>query len=234
MFLNYLMKTSLATITAGLTFLAIAQPAFSVPVVLYDGTQTPTEQQWLYLSTSLSAVVTPTASGTILDTSIDNGIKAGFFKRSPIPLNRTNGYTVNFKVRVNSQSSASNNRSGLSVIVMSNSPVGTQPYGIQLGFWKSSIWAQNVGFTRGEETGYFVTGYPWRSYTLVVQDDQYQLYTNGLPRPILQGPLRQYTGFTPPPGYPNPYTSPNLIFIGDDTTSASSKVTIGPVSVDAN
>lgn len=234
MFLSYLMKMPLATITAGLTFLAITRPALSVPVVLYDGTQTPAQQQWLYLSTSRSAVVTPTASGTILDTSSDNRIQAGYFRRSPIPLNQTQGYVVKFKVQVNSQSSASNDRAGFSIIVNSNAPAGTQPYGIELGFWRNSIWAQNVGFTRGEETGNFVTGYPWRSYTLAVQGNQYQLYTNGLPQPILQGSLRQYTGFTPPAGFPNPYTSPNLIFIGDNTTSASAKVTIQSVVVDAN
>jgi len=230
--LNYLRK--IATITTGLTWLVAATPGNTAPVVLYDGTQTPAQQQWLYLSTSRSAVVTPTVSGSLLNTSSDNSIKAGYFNQSPIPLNSTNGYTVKFKVRVYSQSSASNDRAGFSIIVNSNSPDGTQPFGIQLGFWKNSIWAQNVGFTRGEETGAFITGYPWRSYTLAVQGNQYQLFTNGLRRPILQGSLRQYTGFTPPAGFPNPYTTPNLIFIGDDTTSASAKVTIGPIEVDAN
>lgn len=230
--LNYLRK--IATITTGLTWLVAATPGNTAPVVLYDGTQTPAQQQWLYLSTSRSAVVTPTVSGSLLNTSSDNRIQAGYFKESPIPLNRTNGYTVKFKVRVYSQSSASNDRAGFTMIVNSNSPEGTQPFGIQLGFWKNSIWAYNVGFTRGEETGSFVTGYPWRSYTLAVQGDQYQLFTNGLPQPILQGSLRQYTGFTPPPGFPSPYTRPNLIFIGDDTKSASAKVTIGRIEVDAN
>lgn len=230
--LNYLRK--IATITTGLTWLVAATPGNTAPVVLYDGTQTPAQQQWLYLSTSRSAVVTPTVSGSLLNTSSDNRIQAGYFKESPIPLNRTNGYTVKFKVRVYSQSSASNDRAGFTMIVNSNSPEGTQPFGIQLGFWKNSIWAYNVGFTRGEETGYFVTGYPWRSYTLAVQGDQYQLFTNGISQPILQGSLRQYTGFTPPPGFPSPYTRPNLIFIGDDTKSASAKVTIGRIEVDAN
>jgi len=230
--LNYLSK--IATLTTGLTWLIAATPGNTAPVVLYDGTQTPAQQQWLYLSTSRSAVVTPTVRGTILDTSSDNSFQSGYFRRSPIPLNRTNGYTVKFKVRVNSQSSASNDRAGFSIIVNSNSPVGTQPFGIELGFWRNSIWAQNVGFTRGEETGAFITSYPWRTYTLAVQGDQYQLFTSGQRRPILQGLLRQYTGFTPPAGLPNPYTRPNLVFIGDNTTSASAKVTIGPIEVDAN
>ena len=231
--LNNLMKTPLATITAGLTLLVMTNSGSAAPVVLYDGTQTPDQQQWIYTSIPTAAVVTPTARGTILDTMADNGMYAGYFRRSPVRLNRNKGYTVKFKVGVNSQSSASNNRAGFSIIVNSNAPIGTQPYGIELGFWKNSIWAQNVGFTRGEEKS-IRTSSPWRTYTLAVQGDQYQLFVNNLPKPILQGPLRQYTGFNPPAGVPDVYKIPNLIFLGDDTTSASARVTIGPVEVNAN
>lgn len=231
--LNNLVKTSVATITAGLTLLSAANSSSAAPVVLYDGTQTPDQQQWIYNSTSISAVVTPTARGTILDTTADNGMYAGYFRRSPVKLDRNKGYAVKFKVRVASQSSTSNDRAGFSLIVNSNAPIGTQPYGLELGFWKNSIWAQNVGFTRGEEKS-IVTSYPWRVYTLAVQGDEYQLFVNNLPKPILQGKLRQYTGFNPPAGVPNVYKIPNLIFVGDDTTSASARVTIGPIEVDAN
>lgn len=231
--LNNLMKTPLATIIAGLTLLVTANSGSAAPVLLYDGTQTPDQQQWIYKSTPTAAVVTPTARGTILDTTADNGVYAGYFRRSPVKLDRIKGYTVKFKVRVSSQSSASNDRAGFSIIVNSDAPIGTQPYGIELGFWKNSIWAQNVGFTRGEEKS-IVTSYPWRVYTLAVQGEQYQLFVNGLPKPILQGSLRQYTSFNPPAGVPNVYKISNLIFLGDDTTSAGARVTIGPIEVDSN
>ena len=68
----------------------------------------------------------------------------------------------------------------------------------------------------------------------MVQGEQYQLFVNGLPKPILQGALRQYTGFNPPAGVPDVYKISNLIFIGDDTTSAGARVTIGPVQVESN
>lgn len=226
-------KTPLATITTALTLLMTTNAGSAAPVVLYDGTQTPDQQQWIYKSTSPAAVVTPTGRGTILDTMADNGMYAGYFRVSPVKLDRNKGYTVKFKVRVSNQSSASNARAGFSIIVNSDARIGTQPYGIELGFWKNSIWAQNVGFTRGEEKS-INTSSPWRTYTLAVQGTQYQLFVNNFPRPILQGPLRQYTGFNPPAGVPDVYKIPNLIFLGDDTTSASARVMIGPVEVNAN
>ncbi|MGB5959930.1 MAG: hypothetical protein WBG73_04660 [Coleofasciculaceae cyanobacterium] len=226
-------KKPLATITAAITLLATANAGSAAPVVLYDGTQTPDQQQWIYNSTSPAAVVRQTLRGTILDTTADNGMYAGYFKVSPVRLDRNKGYTVKFKVRVTSQSSASNNRAGFSIIVNSDARIGTQPYGIELGFWKNSIWAQNVGFTRGEEKS-IKTYALWRTYTLAVQGDQYQLFVNNSPKPILQGQLRQYTGFNPPAGVPDVYKIPNLIFLGDDTTSASARVMIGPVEVNAN
>lgn len=232
--LNNLLKTSVATMTASFSLLMAANLGNAAPVVLYDGTQTPAQQQWIYKATSPDAVAIPTPRGTYLDTMSDNGMYAGYFRRSPVKLNRDQGYRVTFKVRVASQSSAKNDRSGFSIIVNSDAPIGTQPYGIELGFWKNSIWAQNVGFSgRGEEAS-IVTSYPWRVYTLAVRGDQYQLFVNGQPQPILQGKLRQYTGFNPPAGVPDVYKISNLIFLGDDTTSAGARVTIGPVEVDAN
>lgn len=69
------------------------------------------------------------------------------------------------------------------------------------------------------------------NYNLYVKGNQYKLFVNGSTNPILTGSLRQYTGFTPPPGYQNPYTTSDLIVLGDNTTSATSAVTITNVYV---
>jgi hypothetical protein len=131
-------------------------------------------------------------------------------------------------VKINSQSSNSNNRSGFSVIVVSNRLTNeTQPYGIEFGFWQNSIWAQNVGFTRGESVA-FDTTKTVNDYRLSVKDQRYQLFVNNSSTPILQGTLRQYQ-FTPPPGYANPYTTPNTIFLGDNSSSAGAEVTLTKV-----
>lgn len=232
-----MIKTPLvATLSAGFALLIGANSASAA--VLYNGlsipSQTPAQQGWLYLNSFVIPVPSAIATnqGTILDSSGTNANYAGYFRSSPIILDRSKGYTLTFRVQINSESHSSTNRAGFSIIVISNKLASeSQPYGLELGFWQDSIWAQNVGFTRGENVLYD-TKSAAKTYKLSVKDGSYQLFVDGSTTPILKGNLRQYTGFTPPPGYPNPYTTPNLIFMGDDTTSAKAKVTI--VSVEVN
>jgi hypothetical protein len=213
----------------------VASPTIANALTLYDGlslpSQTPAQQGWLYQGTSIptSPSVTATTSGTILNTGSSTNY-AGYFKPAPNPLNRITGYSVQFNVKVNSESHSNTNRAGFNLIVTSASVPGeTQPYGIELGLWTNSIWVQNVGFTRGENAA-INTQSAVNKYSLHVQGLNYKLYINGSNQPLLQGKLRQYTGFTPPSGYPNPYRTPNLIFMGDNTTSATGKVTITQVT----
>jgi hypothetical protein len=228
------MKTFVNTITTGLALLMGVNSANAV--TLYNGSsfpiQTPSQQGWTYLKTNfpIAPLEMTTDGGTILDSG-NNSNYAGYFRQSTFQLNRSFGYTITFKLQLHSESHVSNNRAGLSIIVISNPLTGErQPYGIELGFWQNSIWAQNVGFTRGENV-IFNKNTNAQTYKLSVKNNSYKLFANGGTNPILQGNLRQYTGFTPPPGYQNPYTTPNLIFIGDNTTSAKAKFTI--LSVDA-
>lgn len=221
-----LCATTVTTLSA-----LVLSPASASAVTLYNGlslpSQTPAQQGWVYQGTAIATV--PTATATTNGTVLNSGNRtnyAGYFRQAVNVLNRTTGYSIQFSVKVNSESHSNNNRAGFNIIVVSDALVGeTQPYGIELGFWTNSIWAQNVGFTRGENVA-FNTRSAVNTYTLTVQNLNYKLYANGSSQPILQGSLRQYTGFTPPPGYANPYTTPNLLFMGDDTTSATSNVTI--------
>ncbi|OUL28875.1 hypothetical protein [Nostoc sp. 106C] len=230
------MKTSLAAVTAGFVLLMGTNAASAA--LLYNGlsipSQTLAQQGWMYLWSAASPAPSAiaTTNGTILDTSGTNTNYAGYFRQSPLTLDRSRGYTISFRVQLNSESHSSDNRAGFSMMAMSNKLANEQqPYGIELGFWENSIWAQNAGFTRGENAVYN-TKASLQIYKLAVKDGNYQLFVNGIVVPILQGKLRQYTGFTPPPGYKNPYTTPNLLFLGDNTTSAKAKVTI--VSVEVN
>jgi len=224
------MKNLLAPITLGFTFLMGATAANAIP--LYRGLKTPSEtpsqQGWVYQNTPFPAAptATPTSNGTILNSgNIQN--YAGYFLNAPFNLDRTRGYTVSFSVQINSESHVKDNRAGFSLIVMSNQLDGeTQPYGLELGFWEDSIWAQSADFARAENVA-FNTKDTVHHFVLYVKGNQYKLFErNSYATPILQGSLRQYTAFTPPPGFPNPYTTPNLIFMGDDTTSATANVTI--------
>ena len=225
------MKALLSTVTASLT-LALSATAASA-LLLYDGLsspfQTPSQQNWLYQATAIAPVPTAnaTSSGTVLDTTGTNFNYAGYFNQTPIILDRSTGYTVSFKLRVSSEShGTNNNRAGFSVIVMSSQVEGeAQPYGVELGFWLNSIWAQSSTFTRAETATYNTQSLA-HTYHLKVSGNRYQLFVDNDAMPILTGPLRQYTGYAPTAGYSNPYKTSNLIFWGDNTTSAKSKVTL--------
>jgi hypothetical protein len=228
------MKTSVAAIITSLSLVIGALPASAVE--LFNGlstpSQTPAQQGWQYLATyyPLAPTLTATNQGTVLDTTGQISNYASFFRQSPLALNRTTGYDVKFRVRIEDHNSSSNNNAGFSIIVMSNlSGNETQPYGIDLGFWESSIWAKNANFTRGESVS-LNTG-AMQEYRLSVKGNSYQLFVNNSLTPILTGSLRQYPGFTPPPGFPNPYTTGNMIVMGDNSSQASAEVTIASVEV---
>jgi hypothetical protein len=212
-------------------------PAVTAPIVLYDGAlgTLPDAQGFTFLAVPS---VSPTVSNgaTILDTSSDKSTYAGYFsKPSPqLVLDRVIGYTVSFTVQVeledHSGSDKNNDgiedRAGFSLIVLSS-----DKHGIELGFWKDRIWAQEDGttepplFTQAEGAA-FDTQSGRRPYMLTVQGDTYALSSNGTP--ILSGNLRDYTALN---GFPDPYETPNLIFLGDDTSSASAKIQLAYVAV---
>lgn len=226
------MKTPIAAITVGLTLLMGAVSAHAVP--LYQGlktpNQTPDQQGWRYLKTPFPTApsATATSNGTVLDSGNSRNY-AGYFIQPPFNLDRTRGYAISFNIKINSESHSRDNRSGFNIIVVSNQLSSeTQPYGIELAFWENSIWAYNPDFTRAENVS-FNTKNAVHHFVLHIKDGQYQLFERLSSGPILQGSLRQYTGYTPPAGFPNPYKTPNLVFMGDETTSATANVTISNV-----
>lgn len=228
------MRNRLAAITFGFTLIMGMTSAIAVP--LYQGlknpTLTPKEQGWTYLGTRQQPA--PTAQATSNGTVLDSGnIKnyAGYFIQAPFSLDRSgNGYALSFRLKINSESHVSDSRAGFSIIAMSaQAPGETQPYGVELGFWTDKIWALNQQAVRTETVSINTT--VTQDYLLYIQGNRYSLYTKGSGTPILQGPLRQYTSYTPPPGFPNPYQTPNLIFMGDDTTSATGSATISAMYV---
>jgi hypothetical protein len=209
---------------------------------LYDGSlgTTPDQQGFFYQAIALTppvlATQTITNGGTILDTMPDQFDLAGYYNRStsmPI-LYRTSGYTVNFTLQVISETHANNNRAGFSITVL-----GHDSEGIELGFWENQIWAQEDGaaeppsgtlFTHAE--GVTLTTLSLVSYRLEVLSNTYTLYATN--SPILSGSLRNYSAFIPPPGFPNPYTSTNAIFLSDNTPLARTRIKLAAVSVNTN
>lgn len=205
--------------------------------VLYDGmlnTGTPATQGFVYLTNPLvgaHATQTFTQPVTILDTTPQIGDYAGYFAKQAEypPLDRMSGYQVLFTVQVLTETHISADRAGFSVLVISR-----DLRGIELGFWRNEVWAQEGGaapqlFTHAEGAAFDTTG-DLIPYRLTIKGEHYHLAANGTT--ILSGPLRDYTTATVPLPI-NPYTTPNLIFLGDDTGGAQAKIGIAFASVSA-
>jgi hypothetical protein len=168
---------------------------------------------------------------TIMDTvTPGNSTYAGWISNvtatSGFPiLDRAAGFQVDFTFQVDNESHTNNNRSGFSVIILSNDAKG-----IELAFWENEIWAQDDDttgglFKHGEGTIFATTTGPI-NYQVIVVNSTYTLTANT--KPILTGPIRDYTKFD---GFPNPYKTENFLFLGDDTTSARARIRLSFVSV---
>ena len=228
---TYLTGSASAKPRAVVAFCSAPIPPNS-PIQLYDNTlgNLPNAQQWQFI-TSPGAQATQIYSNglTMLDTYTQVTDSAGYFvaPTQPITLDRSQGFALNFSVNILAETHNNANRAGFSVIVIANDGKG-----IELGFWSNSVWAQGDGinpsttplFNRAESAT-FNTSAPV-TYQLGIISNTYALVANGTT--ILSGPIRDYSAFN---GFPDPYEQPNLIFIGDDTTSARATVTLGNIAV---
>lgn len=210
---------------------------FGASLTLYDGAlgSLPNNQDFNYQTFPfppfVSATQTLTTGGTILDSTPIITDFAGYFGKSSVMpiLDRTSGYTVSFAVQVITETHAGSDknndgiddRAGFSVIVLSNDLEG-----VELGFWSDQIWAQSDSplFTHAE--GVTLTTTSLITYNLAVLSDTYTLSAND--SMVLTGSLRNYEAFT---GTLDPYETPNLLFLGDDTTSAKAKIKLAYVSI---
>ncbi len=218
-----------------------AREVVATSTSLYNGIASPGSQGFFYLAQPLGSASAIQLNNN-LDTTPQSSDSAGFFARANLmpTLDRQAGYTVRFGVQLNAENHANSDkngdgigdRAGFSLIVLSS-----DKQGIELGFWTDRVWAQNDGtsipptgslFTHAEEA-VIATTQPI-SYDLHIQGNMYTL-KNGA-TVILTGPLRNYTAFSGPI---NPYSTPNLLFLGDNTSSAAANVTFtGPITITNN
>ncbi len=231
--------TAVLSITFLLTNLQTAA-ADNVPLVLYDGALggTPDEQLFEYAAANLifppqavQATQTYSAPLTILDTTLEILDYAGYAitpTLAPV-LTRTLGFTLNFTIRLDTETHGYNDRAGFSVILL-----GHDAQGIELAFWEDEIWAQadNPLFTHAEGAAYDTTAV-LTNYTLSIHDNAYQLTADSTL--ILTGTVRDYSAWEPPlPGLDDPYEQPNFIFFGDNTSSAQSETWFAYTSITTN
>jgi hypothetical protein len=139
-------------------------------------------------------------------------------------LDRNSGYSLSFKLAVNSETSDPN-RAGFSITLISEDAKG-----IELGFKGDRIFAQSDTFTEAE-TAAFATN-ALTDYKLSVQGDGYELFANNAS--LLKGNLRSYVFDnlnSNPPLPTNPYAFPSLLFLGDNTDQGRADVTLGAIAL---
>ena len=178
-----------------------------------DGAAVQFENEAAVLDTTISG--TDTYAGWVASAATTDGF--------PI-LDSSAGVRVNFTLQVEQETHQSDHRSGFSLIVLDSSARG-----IEMSFWQDEIWVQHDDltgalFTRGESIAFATT--EMLDYELRFSGDQYTLTMNS--QPLLSGPLRDYSNFD---RFPDPYETPNFLFLGDDTTSAQARARLRFLSV---
>jgi hypothetical protein len=192
--------------------------------VLYDASlgTLPAAQSWTYAAVPGTAVQSLSGGAVQLNTTVTSTEQAGYSRLAPVPLNRTNGFTLKFNANVVTEGHSSTNRAGFSVILLSDDKKG-----IELDFWTNTIFAQSDVplFTHAEDAAYD-TSSQFTDYALTMFPTNYVLRANGAI--ILSGAIRDYTAFS---GLIDPYETPNFIFFGDDTTSALATMRLKSVAL---
>lgn len=152
-------------------------------------------------------------------------------------LNANQGFTLEFDLAISEEVSATG-RAGFSALIVTE-----DLQGIELGFKENGasdyVFAQNAGLTSlGEDS----QGVPLdlgatNTYQLVVENSTYQLLVNG--SELLTGAMRDYdfdpTQSDPPfPETFNPYETPSLVFLGDNTDQGYADFVLGDIEVITN
>lgn len=202
----------------------LALVAFLSPVVLYDAASDtlPQDAPWFWGLVGVGGSVTPPGGTqkTILDTTANLGIQRGWLNVVQAGLDPFKRPRVTFDLRVVAESHSNADRAGVSVIVTCSDKKG-----VEISFWQNEVWAQDDSplFTHGEGAPLDTTAHGsgrggLRRYTLVFDRSRYWLTVDG--QPLLSGPRKDYRAFT---GNPDPYEIPNVLWVGDDTQSASAR-----------
>ena len=133
---------------------------------------------------------------------------------SPV-LDTAAGFDLVFTLRLQSETHIGLNRSGYSVVMIGSDPT----HGLELGFWSGEVFAYDYNgadpdrFVHGAGAAFDTTA-ALVNYTLSVRNQQFSFSANGTP--LLAGSLRNYTAGGPP------YTTPNFLFFGDDSSRGTS------------
>lgn len=196
--------------------------------MLFDATAgtLPTAQGWVYLTNPLlncTATTCITPGALVLDTTPADKGSAGYFCSGHPQMPRLDaavGYRVRIDLRIVREEHLKPQRAGFSLLVL-----GHDHRGIELAFWEQEIFAQSGPDFQRSESARFDTTARRTAYLLSVAGDKYALSADG--KQLLSGALRNYFDH----GHPV-YRLANIVFIGDDTSSAAAQVEVGTIAVD--
>lgn len=208
--------------------------AASQAVVLYDGSsgQLPDHPGWGWNYGATGGSTGVGGGATTLDTLGDIATSAGWGRLAPFTLDPSAGFTVRFELRIESEDHSAPgadkngdslaDRAGFSVIVL-----GADRRGVELGFWEDEVWAQQdvplfIHSPISERT--FRDTRVMTRYEVTVVGSSYELRADGAL--VMSGSSKDYTAFA---GFPDPYETPNFLFFGDNTSSASARAQIAYV-----
>ncbi|MEM1291304.1 MAG: choice-of-anchor D domain-containing protein [Cyanobacteria bacterium P01_H01_bin.162] len=207
------------------------------------------------LGTPPTPVITETEQtvGVTVDTTANKDIYAGYSNHtldlagnfSPVDalpgapdfpnLDSTAGYTLSFNAQVVSEVVETGRpRAGFSIIVVSQDTSKA----VELAFQEGQIFAQTLQDFGPPLNNQFVASTTdvvafdttkEVQYSLAVQGNSYTLSANGTA--ILTGTLQDYTAGNTN-GAPNPYTTANFIFLGDNTTSARGEFRLNQIALE--
>jgi hypothetical protein len=233
------------------------QPAWAAMTVLYDHTLggAAAAQGWLAGARTPGASETVTPDGTRLDSTTNDRIYAGYsnydfgiqiapldiyptrFKNPLFPvLDRAAGFTLTITAQLDglvNDGPNGPNRGGFNITLL-----GADREGIEIGFQSDQIFAQGgVPFVAGETTtsagqNPAALDVPalmaaMTTYDLTIHGDRYVLATAG--QSLLAGNVRDYTSAS---GFgTSAYRTGSFLFLGDNTTSAGGRVTLGNVAL---
>jgi hypothetical protein len=211
-------------------WLILFSSAHAELVTLYSGTGLPAAEPWLSFGADTIGGWSQTAVAGGVRLTTDLPTRSGYSNYNPFPspayknpafpeLRRSDGFELSFRTSLLSESHTNANRAGYSVILLAE-----DARGIELGFWQNEIWAQNTDFTHAE--GVSIDTTMARDYRLQIIGEEYRLFEGTTS--LLSGALRTYTSPT------LPYTLPNYVYFGDNTTSAAGSFLQGFIRLESN
>ena len=208
--------------------LALAPLGALAATTLYDPAlgSLPLAQGWQPLVPLIGAAASQSVGGGVyaLDTTGAGVSIWGNSRISPLALDTQAGFDLSFSLQLLSESHSRPNRAGFALML-----VGAQAtQALELEFWAGNIWAQKYDASQPDRFVHdsdvaFDTTAALTPYTLAMRQQQFTLSAGGTA--LLWGALRDYTlgGL--------PYTTPNFLFLGDNSSRGNSISRLGVVSL---